>query len=223
MLEGPGDDHRQRQLSQIIGERGIHEAANLRASYLLAQRLAQVSVDMQIKLLAGKIDQTIRRKRAAINRGFEIVGLRYTVLDVEVSGELDNIREALRSTGHAGKKLSNAGKFVQQVETDQFSVHQIQANRSVQPARDGLRRGRAEARIYIRRQQTVQGLLNLRHRRDQLVGVNLVGLHVDGVDRLRGAHVDGDVAALRTTVKICCHGIELNESFIKRDIGFRVG
>ena len=107
MLERAGNDHRQYELALIVCKRGIHEAANLRAAHLLADGLVQHSRYMQVERLIGQIDQAGRGQGAAINHGFEIIGLGKTIFHVEVSRELDEVSKALGSTKAVAQEFSH--------------------------------------------------------------------------------------------------------------------
>ena len=97
MLEGTGNDHRQHQFALIVGKRGVHESADLRSSHLLAEGFVEHSGEMKVERLIGQIDQASGGQGAAINYGFEIIGLSKAIFHIEVSRELDQVSKALGS------------------------------------------------------------------------------------------------------------------------------
>src|SRR5215468_859091 len=135
MLEVAGNDHGKYQLSLIVGERRIHEAADLAATNLLTQRLVQHRRYVQVKRLVGQIYKASRGKSSPINDSFEVVGLCNTVLDVEVAGKLRHVGKPLRRIGYnVAQELPDRRQFVQQVKVHQLAVVQVQTEFAVQAA-----------------------------------------------------------------------------------------
>src|SRR5262245_26976719 len=99
MLECSGDNHRHHQLTLIVGQGGIHVATNLRATHLLAQRLVQDRRHVHVQRLVGQVHQAGGGHSSAVNYSFQVVSLGHAVSHVKVSGELDQVRKSLGSTG----------------------------------------------------------------------------------------------------------------------------